>query len=313
MATYNNDMVAHVWAQQSEDSGKNGGDSFYFTGATIYSYGSHFPIAKFVKSNVVLFTIDTYGNTTSRHISYVSRAIPSYCKVFNVPNMDIRICKNSEADYIKKQNHALHVENLEYLKESALESLAKSHRARSNKPWLVEQAERLTTEYNEYKAEFGIKRKNFALPDMEQHRAAVEKQRIKDQAREAKHKREIIKINQEKIQCWKDGTENRLPWGVGSQISVMLRIKPTDSDTVQTSQNAEFPVEHAVKAYRLIKIVKESGQSWCKNGHSIKLGHFEIDTINIHGDIKAGCHVVGWSEIERMGELLLSRETIKDD
>ena len=51
----------------------------YFTGDTIYSYGSHFPIAQLTTApngeDVLLFTTDTYSNTTTRHISYVQQGI----------------------------------------------------------------------------------------------------------------------------------------------------------------------------------------------------------------------------------------------
>ena len=45
---FNNSMVAHVWAQQTQAHGRNAGNTFYFEGPTIYSYGEHFPIATFV-------------------------------------------------------------------------------------------------------------------------------------------------------------------------------------------------------------------------------------------------------------------------
>ena len=39
------DMVAHLWAHKSQDFARNPGHNFYFHGDTIYSYGSHFPVA----------------------------------------------------------------------------------------------------------------------------------------------------------------------------------------------------------------------------------------------------------------------------
>jgi len=43
--------VAHVWAQQVQDEERSG--NMFFEGDTIYSYGHHFPIARFVKKDVV--------------------------------------------------------------------------------------------------------------------------------------------------------------------------------------------------------------------------------------------------------------------
>ena len=42
------DMVAHLWAHRAQESAPQRGN-FYFDGDTIYSYGSHFPIARHVK------------------------------------------------------------------------------------------------------------------------------------------------------------------------------------------------------------------------------------------------------------------------
>lgn len=40
------DTVAHLWAHQTQDHARNKLGNFYFDGATIYSYGRHFPIAR---------------------------------------------------------------------------------------------------------------------------------------------------------------------------------------------------------------------------------------------------------------------------
>ena len=44
------DMVAHLWAHKSQDFARNPGHNFYFHGDTIYSYGSHFPVARHVEN-----------------------------------------------------------------------------------------------------------------------------------------------------------------------------------------------------------------------------------------------------------------------
>jgi hypothetical protein len=42
---FNSSEVPHIWALQQQNEGRNSQGNFYFNGATIYSYGSHFPIA----------------------------------------------------------------------------------------------------------------------------------------------------------------------------------------------------------------------------------------------------------------------------
>ena len=48
---FSNREIPHLWAHQTQDEARNGTASFYFRGATIYSYGSHFPIATHVKGS----------------------------------------------------------------------------------------------------------------------------------------------------------------------------------------------------------------------------------------------------------------------
>ncbi|WP_453971110.1 hypothetical protein [Amorphus sp. MBR-141] len=79
-STFENAMVAHVWAQQSQDFGKSGNGNFYFRGQTIFSYGEHFPIAKFTGRvvdgrEVVLFTCNSYSPSTNRHIQLTQNAL----------------------------------------------------------------------------------------------------------------------------------------------------------------------------------------------------------------------------------------------
>jgi len=69
---FQNSELAHVWASQQQSHGK--ANSFYFDGATIYSYGRHFPIATIVGQDV-LFTMRTYSNTTAKHVGMARRAI----------------------------------------------------------------------------------------------------------------------------------------------------------------------------------------------------------------------------------------------
>src|SRR5579872_324467 len=85
------DEIAHLWAHsKTQDDARNPGGNFYFSGDTIYSYGSHFPIARHVTNEqgqaAILFTNQTYSNTTAKHIGQVRRAIPHGVPVFEVHN-----------------------------------------------------------------------------------------------------------------------------------------------------------------------------------------------------------------------------------
>jgi hypothetical protein len=71
---FNTNEVAHIWANQKQDAGRNANNNLYFKHQTIYSYGAHFPIAT-IHGDKVLFTLRTYSNTTAKHISKVRQAV----------------------------------------------------------------------------------------------------------------------------------------------------------------------------------------------------------------------------------------------
>ena len=99
---FSNSEVAHVWAQQNQNEGRNPGGSFYFYNKTIYSYGRHFPIATFHDSGAVLFTTQGYSNTTSRHISHVCSAISHKTVVY---------MKNIVTGKGSKSEHVLNIQD----------------------------------------------------------------------------------------------------------------------------------------------------------------------------------------------------------
>lgn len=78
--TFTGRELPHIWANQQQDEARAG--SFYFKGATIFSYGSHFPIATIEGGNV-LFTMRSYSNTTAKHISKARQAISHIAGLLN--------------------------------------------------------------------------------------------------------------------------------------------------------------------------------------------------------------------------------------
>ncbi len=72
---HSSDMVAHLWANRSQDAARTAGQNFYFTGPVLYSYGSHFVIGAHLDDGRILWNDATYGNTTSRHQTHAWRAL----------------------------------------------------------------------------------------------------------------------------------------------------------------------------------------------------------------------------------------------
>lgn len=69
--------VAHIWASQSQNSGRAG--NIFFDAGVIYSYGLHFPVAKFMPDlgDIVLFTNRGYSSSTGKHKTIIRAAIPN--------------------------------------------------------------------------------------------------------------------------------------------------------------------------------------------------------------------------------------------
>ena len=80
-----NSSVAHIWANKEQTYACTPTKNFYFKGDEIFSYGSHFCIAKHVSNeqgSVVLFTDRSYSNTTAKHILITSRACSHFRKIY---------------------------------------------------------------------------------------------------------------------------------------------------------------------------------------------------------------------------------------
>jgi hypothetical protein len=101
-------MVAHVWAQQNQPYGRNAKATVYFDGPTIYSYGSHYPMASFVRPDIVLMNSASSTPTTGGHMRAVRSALRGDVNVFYVP--DVR-ATSTEA----------HERNLSYLVKTVID------------------------------------------------------------------------------------------------------------------------------------------------------------------------------------------------
>jgi len=101
-----------------------------------------------------------------------------------------------------------------------------------------------------------------------------------------------------KIEKWRQG--EYVPFGYyGQDVPTMLRLNK-DGTEIETSLGARFPIEHGRLALRIIRRVMDTKQGYVQNGHTIHLGNYSLDRIEIDGTVHAGCHVVKWGEIERL-------------
>lgn len=104
------------------------------------------------------------------------------------------------------------------------------------------------------------------------------------------------KIVAKQAEAWIAGGESR-PDNSGITL---LRVR---GDEVETSRGATFPLAHGLKALPYIRAIVASGEAWHRNGKTIHLGAYQIDSIE-GGVIVAGCHELPVSEVERLAASL---------
>jgi hypothetical protein len=295
--------IPHLWAHRTQDEARNRQGNLYFTGDTIYSYGSHFPIARHVTNDagerVVLFTTATYSVTTSSHCSAVRSAIPSGIRVFHVPNVCHGRYSGSE---LTADDHA---SNLGDYAERIEKNVITSARARSSyaKEWNHEHAAGLRDEAIAYCAFFCLPIPKIPeVPGLDSAALTAirkrEAKRAAEKAEQTKRERaEALVRQQELITRWRAGLYS----GCLYDVPAMLRI---DGDVVVTSRGARFPLSHVKRALAFVRKIRESQKAYVRNGHTIHLGPYALDRIESDGTVKAGCHVVSWKEIEQIASAL---------
>ena len=257
--------VAHLWANQLQDEARNSGN-FYFNGKTIYSYGSHFPIAKHVTNerneNAVLFTKRGYSNTTSKHIAVTRQA---------ANHLNIIKCDRP---------NATHKQNFERWKIEAELSAAKLQKAKKPELYLNELAH-IQSEVNKYAQFFGvdiptilstilsIQNKNEYNTYNEQKTAILEAERLKKEA-------QLKKEHKKALSEWKAGKTSRLYVRIETDY---LRVNQ-QAARIETTQAVQIPMELAKRLFHSIK------ENTLNVGD--KVLNFEVNEVG--AKIKIGCH-----------------------
>lgn len=295
---YPTDRIAYLWMHKTQSEARNQLGNLYFQVATIFSYGSHFPIAKHVtskngKQTAIEFTTRSYSKTTSKHLCLVRRAIPSGVTVFNVQNVN-----------------GYHSDNIKAYMLESKQTLEKAARSRKYATKLLDQALALRDECRAYAKFNGEKMPRFAfLPANKELTGLRERLKIVD----AKQRKLDAKANKERAEREAIEKAKQLEkaqsamsaWLAGGDIDTWsIRILPCElrivDNEVETTLGASVPIDHAVRVLKAIRKVVASGQEFVTNGHTIPVGHHKVDRIEANGTLHAGCHHISLQAIERI-------------
>jgi len=290
--TFNNREIGHIWANQKQDFGK--GSNIFFKGKTIYSYGTHFPVASIVEPGIILFTTNDYSNTTAKHKLYISRSIPQTFKVFDVPNVEI----SKEYKQDAKDKHKL---NVEHFVANIHRCLHKAEASNKHTDTLYNSAMAYRVAGVEYCETFKLRKPKQLIepvPMSDKIRQKIEAQRLKQEAINKKKdaeriERETIILNQV-LPLW----FNHLPKPDGlpdvyGLKNAYLRINK-EGDKVETTQGAKVSVRAAKVLFDLINAGKDI------KGHNID----GYTVISLNGVLTIGCHKIERKEIERFAKLM---------
>lgn len=293
---FTTDEIPHLWAHQTQDSARNQQGNLFFRNGIIFSYGEHFPIAKHAVSprgnrKAILLTTRKSSVTTTRHMHDVWRAIPKNATVLHVK--DVLDTEQSHVGTFERQ-----------ISEARLEVFGPTGRFRKSK-W--DELANLTEQANKFAEWYGT-RKRWKMPEstddikaaIAKAEAATERQHAKNLKAHAAYLAERLRDAEKCMAEWLAGEHGNVSYLL-RDLPVRLRVK---GDQVESTMGVNFPVDHAIKGIRFIRAVVASGKPYQRNGHTIHLGHYTIDSIDTEGTVTAGCHVVPLSEVERIATLL---------
>lgn len=310
--SFSNKQCAHVWAQRTQEHGHSG--SMSFRGGKAYSY-STLQANLFDAPNgrtVCLFTERTYSVTTSRHVSHYWHALAPEVLKFTVPYLE-PCADGRDAD---------HARNLTYLRRVYADALAALMRA-PGESWKLqgdrprENLRALAHTVQLYADAFAIagvddlswmtdadavEARRDRLLNSPEARARAARKLAAEKERERRQRLTM----QERLAEWRNGA--RVPWFnyTDESGSALFRIV---GDNVETSRGATVPVEHVRRVMKFYTAVRASCRVFSRESGGadradVTLGHFVLDSIDIDGNVRAGCHFFSAAEVENLARML---------
>lgn len=307
---YDTGEVPHLWFHKTQDSARNAQRNLYFDGDTIYSYGSHFPIARHIshgRKSAVLFTTRSYSPTTAGHISAVRSAIPSGVPIFHLS--DVRDTPGQSTI----ENFACRV--------SIIAQSSAAFRSESKRQYANEEAETLKAECRALARMYGLSVPRFArLPhvDTEKMKAQRESaQRRADTTSANRRARREARDAEYKAQREAEATQRAIPietrmasFAAGNTITYtrdfpypVLCVKGSE---LVTSLGARVPLVDVAHFFTLYNTVRATpGGSWhAADSEPFSLGVYHLDEIDAEGNVRAGCHNIPAAEVARFASII---------
>lgn len=306
---YPTDQVIHIWAHQGQESARNG-SNVRFNGKLLYSYSTVIAQLETAPdgSQWAFLSSESLTPTTGNHVSR-SRSATRHLNQFYTSAFSSwsgygrnfkELIEPAAAAAMRELENKLSGKHIKRTKENAIlhyinerariMPVAQLFNVAITMPD-IQAGPEAVAEYQERKAA---------------EQAAAELIRLKAQKKQQKEDKKTFQV-------WLTTGAGRCPYSFQERGNDFITIKNYDKSAaattryVVTSQGAECPLDHVVKALRFWegkKIYGDSGlvfsfEPYHTNGHKIPLGHFTLDSIDEAGTVKAGCHTFSAKEIQR--------------
>lgn len=133
-------------------------------------------------------------------------------------------------------------------------------------------------------------------------------------AQERAEARERERLERERLEreAWLAGDKRARFYGRDAQGGAYLRAVDVTRDdsgaitggTLETSQGAQVPLAHALRVFRFLKHCRDTGTPWHRNGRVIRVGFYQVDSVDSDGSFRAGCHRINWPQVAALAERL---------
>lgn len=280
----NHQNCAHAWAHQLSLNGH--ASNLYFEGPTIFSYGSHFPIAT-LDENRVFFTTEGYSVSTSKHKCRALSAV-SHLKIVYVKHVPLGTDPASDESFIRK-NIEDWISEIQHL----ISTLERFPRRLS----LLKEIDCLLSLLRTFLNELGVT-PDHNLQQVLDHpslKAIAElntARKLKAAKAEQKRLALLTKLFTGLLKAWKSdlSTNGSLQNPLDSNLAYLRWNDNTNC--VETSKGIQVPLEVAKKCYDFLHSVLPEGCSDC----NFRLMGFQINSVSPEYLI-VGCHKIALNEV----------------
>jgi hypothetical protein len=277
-----NSELTHVWANNPDPTvfKKSGSMSCQFD--KLYSYNTC--IAELIGETVV-FNSYSYSPTTSKHQSYARSSTHGVETIsLDIPSYNLRSLVFTQNDFnelVVKSNQ-----------QQIAELLVKVESARIKSGYYKSQAIGIE---NNLRAYAKLLKLDYTPLNLDQFKADAIAENKARKAQAKIRKAEKVIEQAEDLIRWRNGEDVRSHFEITA-----LRVK---GDEIETTKGAKIPVDHAVRAFPLLKRLHKKDASIDLSSDSIKLGYYTVNRVE-RDNLIVGCHSIPFNEIYEIAKQL---------